>query len=188
MALWGKTDQTGSRPKWLEKINIPEGTDIVFVDRTESQQPANRARGLRSPGWWLYRSWTNDDGSVQHEAELLVAMDVTAGAAGDANDDLIVVDRTITITAQPQDSEAVSGSAVSFSVTATVSPTASLAYLWQVSTNGGDTWSTASGTNNAATYNIADNTGLDGNQYRVRLTATGTPVVFSNAATLIEAA
>lgn len=163
------------------------GQQVLFVDREESQQKENRDRGLVSPGWWLYRTWTNADTSVQHKAELLIAMDVPVATSGDASDDAVVVDRTITITAQPQDDESASGSEVTFSVTATVSPTAALTYLWQVSTDDGATWGSASGTNNAASYVIADNTGLDGNQYRVVVSSSGATSVTSAAALLTEA-
>lgn len=64
-----------------------------------------------------------------------------------------------------------------FGVTATVTQGATLSYLWQVSTDSGDTWNTATGgvysgeTTNTLT--ISDSTGLNGNLYRVLLNATG---------------
>lgn len=164
------------------------GHQVLFVDRVESRTPEARARGLRSPGWWVYRTWTNGDGSVQHSAELLIAMDVVPGDSGDSNDDTILPDRTIVILTQPQDDESASGSEVVFAVTVDVDPVATPSYLWQVSTDDGDTWGTASGTNNLATYTIADNTGLDGNLYRVVVSADGATSVTSSAALLTESA
>jgi hypothetical protein len=84
MALWGKTDALASVPKWLEtdaaNRNVSNDADnAVFVDLTEAGVAANRAKGLKTPGWNLY---SNAGG--RHRTEVLVAMKVTAAAAGDA--------------------------------------------------------------------------------------------------------
>ena len=83
MALWGKTDELASVPKWLEddatNTNASNDRDnAVFIDTTEAGVAANRAKGLKTPGWNLY---SNAGG--RHRSECLVAMKVTAGAAGD---------------------------------------------------------------------------------------------------------
>jgi len=161
-----------------------DSTKVFGVDTTEVAQAEARAQGVAHAGW--VRRTTGSGGRAGRViTEVLVA---GGSITGDQADDTQFPDRTITITAQPQDDESASGSEVVFSVTAAVSPTTTLAYLWQVSTNGGSTWASASGTNNAATYTIADNTGLDGNQYRVQVSATGATTVTSRAATLTEAA
>ena len=54
--------------------HINNGSDLYFIDVDEAMVAENRARGLKTPGWWLYRSWTNADGSVQHRAECLIAL------------------------------------------------------------------------------------------------------------------
>lgn len=187
MALWGKTDETGSIPKFL---STADKAKAFYVDAVEAEQPEAKAKGITGPGWWLYSTYTDVNGSVRHKAECVVIFGngVVPGTSGDRADDATLPDRTITISAQPQDDESATGSEVTFSVTASVSPTTTLGYLWQVSTDSGETWSSAAGTNNAATYTIADNTGLDGNQYRVRVSATGATTVTSTAATLTEAA
>jgi hypothetical protein len=84
MALWGKTDALASVPKWLEtdaaNPNASNDADnAVFVDVTEAGVAANRAKGLKTPGWNLY---SNAGG--RHRTETLVVMKVTAAAAGDA--------------------------------------------------------------------------------------------------------
>ena len=129
------------------------GMDLYFIDADEAAQPENRARGLKNPGWWLYRSWTNEDGSVQHRAECLVAMTSYSGATGfgtyqaqtgDASDDTVLVDATVTITAQPAaTATAVAGAAIATlaSVTATITGAGTLTYQWQHSTNGGTSYS-----------------------------------------------
>jgi len=99
MALWGKTDAAASVPKWLEdstdNTNKSHDKDnAVFVDLTEAGVAANRAKGLKGPGWWLYHT-----ANGRHFAECLVPMKVSAGDAGDlgvtgdtADEDAIVAD------------------------------------------------------------------------------------------------
>ena len=97
MALWGKTDAVASVPKWLEdssdNTNKSHDKDnAVFVDLTEAGVAANRAKGLKGPGWWLYHT-----ANGRHFAECLVPMKVSAGDAGDlgvsgTGDDTVVAD------------------------------------------------------------------------------------------------
>jgi hypothetical protein len=99
MALWGKTDALASVPKWLEDdANNPNWSNdrdnAVFVDVEEAGVTANRAKGLKTPGWNLY---SNAGG--RHRSECLVAMKVSAADAGDlgvtgntAIEDTIVAD------------------------------------------------------------------------------------------------
>jgi len=104
MAQWGKTDVAGDVPKWLEtdanNTNKSNDEDLaVFVDLTEAGIAANRAKGLKTPGWNLYHTYTDQNGATRHKAESLVPMKVTAVAAGDlgitgdtADEDAIVAD------------------------------------------------------------------------------------------------
>ena len=86
------------------------GRDLYFIDADEAQQAENIARGLKVPGWTNYRSYTDANGNVRHKSEVLVAMSSYTGATavgtyqeqtGDATDDTVLVDATVTITAQP---------------------------------------------------------------------------------------
>ena len=104
MALWGKTDAAASVPKWLEtdanNTNKSNDEDLaVFVDLTEAGVTANRAKGLKTPGWNLYHTYTDQNGATRHKAESLVPMKVTAADAGDlgvtgdtVDEDAIVAD------------------------------------------------------------------------------------------------
>lgn len=157
-------------------------TKVYGVDATEESQAAAKAQGVAHAGW-VRRTVGTGNRSGRVFTEVLVA---GGSITGDQLDDTQFPDRTITITSQPQDAEAPTGESATFEVTATVSPTTTLTYLWQVSTNGGEDWSSASGTNDGTTYTVADNTGLDGNLYRVRIAATGATTVFSNAAAIVE--
>lgn len=99
----------------------------------------------------------------------------TSGAA------TLTVNVAPSITAHPQNLALCSGSAASFSVTATGS---GLTYQWQVSTDGGTTYTDIAGAN-AATYNIASTTvGMNNNRYRCVVTGACPPAATSNAAIL----
>lgn len=169
------------------------GSKLLFIDRQESQQPENRARGLTEPGWWVYRSYVDSLDSTRHRAEHLIFMDVVAGTATDAGtsgtDDAIAVDGTIRISAQPAAATKFDPASATFAVTAAITAgTGVIAYNWQVSADEGDTWSNASGgvyTNNTtATLAISNTTGLNGYLYRVQISSTGSTTVVSNAAVL----
>jgi len=195
MALWGKTDAEASRPNWINLDNYPSGTQLVFVDESEAQQEENKLRGIKGAGWYLLYEYTGSGSVARKKAELVVAMRVSAADAGDDNDDLFVVDRTITISLQPEDFEAASGSAV-FSVTAAVSPTAALTYAWEFSEDGGTTWDSADtgwatghDTNELTVTDILADLGggageLDGYQFRVTVSSSGATDVVSDVATL----
>lgn len=81
MSLWGKTDAVASVPKNTSEVDADK---IYFVDSTEAQVTANRAKGLKTPGWNLYSTYVDSDGNTRNRAESLVAMTVAAGDAGDA--------------------------------------------------------------------------------------------------------
>ena len=89
MALWGKTDTLADAPTWLEDDanNTNKSNDLdnaFFVDVAEAQVDANKAKGLGTPGWNLYHTYTDQNGNTRHKAEPLVVMKMSAGDAGDA--------------------------------------------------------------------------------------------------------
>ena len=89
------------------------------------------------------------------------------------------------ITTQPAN-QFTSGGAASFSVIATGTPT--LAYQWNVSTDGGGSWSAAAGGvysgNTTSTLSISNSTGLNGYQYQCVVTNGIAQSVVSNVVTL----
>ncbi len=101
------------------------------------------------------------------------------------------VEGPITVTTQPVNETACSGNGTSFTVAATNGGAGTLVYQWQVSTDGGTTWT---GVTDGAPYSgattttltISDVDGLDGNQYRAQVTTTNCAAVNSNAALLTE--
>lgn len=99
----------------------------------------------------------------------------------------LTVVTTPSITTNPANSAIVTGANTSFTVAASYSPTS---YLWQVSTNGGGTWSTVTNggvyTNaTTATLNITNATSLmNGNLYRASATNSCGTSSFSTSALL----
>ncbi len=66
MALWGKTDADGSRPKYLGTADLAKA---IFVDITEAQQETNKKRGITGAGWWLYSTYTDAAGATRYKTE-----------------------------------------------------------------------------------------------------------------------
>jgi hypothetical protein len=187
--------------------HVYNGRDLYFVDADEAQQAENIARGLKVPGWTNYRSYTDANGNVRHKSEVLIAMGAYTGATGsgtfqaqtgDASDDTVLVDGTITIGTQPLSQSKVAGSGAGnkgvFTVVATLAGAGSLTYQWQVqqSSESGSTWtnvSTGSG-GTTATYTTG-NTQVaagapdsNGDKYRCVVSSTGSTSVTSSTAVL----
>ena len=157
------------------------GQAILFVDREESQVATTRAKGLVSPGWWLYRTYTDANGRTRNKSELLVAIDVVTATSGDNGDDAVLPDLTLTIATQPANTTVAAGANATFTVAVTTNA-ATVGYQWQTSTNG-VTWTDITGqVTNTLTLNKVT-APMNGNKYRVIATAA-TIVATSTAATL----
>lgn len=184
MALWSKVDNEAGKPKYLSDtlVNSQSVSDkdaTLGVDRVEAQAAANRAKGLKTPGWTMYRTYTDAQGNTRNKSEVLVAMADTL--TGD-NDTLAP---EITISGQPANATVFSGATATFSVTATRTGTGSLTYQWQKQESGAGAWSAINGATSAsyttgALTVAADNT----DKYRVVVSLAGAESVTSNAATL----
>lgn len=61
---------------------------IYFADRGEAQLVGNKRKGIKYPGWWSYKTYTDSNSVVRHKAECLVALDAVVATSGDAEDDL----------------------------------------------------------------------------------------------------
>ena len=113
MPLWNKTDELASAPTFLKDpadfpaaapardyfgVNNAENLEnAYFVDTTEAAVDANRDKGIKTPGWILYNTYTDGNGNVRHKSEVLVPMKVSAAAAGDLGvaNSSIIEDSTI---------------------------------------------------------------------------------------------
>ena len=190
MALWGKTDTDAAKPKYLsdELRNDQSVSDLdstVGVNIQEAQAAVNIAKGITTPGWTLYNTYTDAQGNTRNKAEVLVAMNAFADDGSD-NDTLAP---EITISGQPSSTSVVSGATGSFSVTATRTGTGTLGYQWQIQQSGTGDWANISGAT-SATYTTAAATVAAGSgpsntdKYRVVVSLTGAESVISNAVTL----
>jgi len=96
----------------------------------------------------------------------------SCGATATSEAALLSVSGVTAITASPQDLSVCEGNSATFQVTAAG---ASLTYQWQLSTNGGASWSAITGAT-AAQYIISNTTtALNGNLYRCIVNGTCTP-------------
>lgn len=169
------------------------GKAIVFVDSDEARTTANRAKGIKNAGWWLYSTYTDTNSVTRHKASCLVAITgaVGATAAGD-REDTIAVDLTITIGTHPQNASVTAPAPATFTVAATVNSTqVPLSYQWQIQQEGAGAWANIADATSASYTTGATATGdgagaTDGDKYRVVVTA-GDTTVTSNTATLTVA-
>ncbi len=76
-------------PKYVTAAEV-EANNIIGVDDTEAALAANKARGINTPGWTKYVTYTDMHGTTRHKAEVLVVM--SAATTGDAPDDSVAAD------------------------------------------------------------------------------------------------
>lgn len=175
--------------------------DVYGVDQyeiasfTPGQSDLAVQMGGIHAGWVGVHTYVDMHGNLRVKSETLVAMsEITSGSVtyttpGDAGDDAVLPDRYITITTQPVAVGIATTGSGTFSVTAAATPTASLSYQWEVSANGGITYSNATGgiysNDTTATLTITNPTTASNNRlHRVHITATGGASVYSSAAKL----
>jgi hypothetical protein len=159
---------------------------IYFADRGEAQLVGNKLKGIKYPGWWLYKTYTDVNSVVRHKAECLVALDVFAVTSGDA-EDVVLSDVYVFIATQPVNLTRVAPNTANFTVAATIEPTGTITYQWQRSTDGGTVFAnvaTGTGGTTASYTTEATTVGMNGYKYRCIVGASGAPNVTSNVATL----
>ena len=105
------------------------------------------------------------------------------GGAADSNSALLTVYDVVNITTPPANQSVCAGVNAAFTATATGSD---LVYQWQVSTDGGSSWTNVASEGNAANYTVTNPTAaLNNAQYQVVVTGTAPcSAVTSAAATL----
>ena len=188
-------------PKHVAEFVIVGGDsnsyELIFADSTEGSLAESKSRGIKNPGWWLYRTYTDHYGNTRHKAECIAAMSVAAGTSGDASDDTIAADvaSSVSIGTQPASSTSSSGAGTFANLaTSTTGTPGALAYVWQRQTATGKRWQniTASLDTGITYTNFTTATlgytglggdTLDGYKYRVKITsANGTEEQISNGA------
>ena len=172
MALWGKLDANGSKPKFL---NTADKAKAFFVSAEEAVLETNKDKGITGAGWWLLTEYTDSNGTNRYKAENLVAITVGNSVSGDAADDAKVsdVEVTITIVTQPTNEYYYENNPATFEVTATAS-SGSVTYQWQKkAVTEGARWTNISGATSAS-YTATDiQTSADDNtQFRVVIGST----------------
>jgi hypothetical protein len=66
---------------------------VVGVDITEAKVATNIAKGITTPGWTRFKTYTDAQGNTRRKVEVLVAGNgFTQATMGDATDDTIVAD------------------------------------------------------------------------------------------------
>lgn len=180
MALWSNTDSTASKPK---NLTTTEKTATLGVSVDEAQDSGNQAKGLNTPGWVKYATYEDSEGNTRHKSEVLVAMATITG-----DNDTIDPDPVITIGTQPSPMSVTNPTPATFTVAATATRSANLSYQWQVSTDGFVTFANISGAT-SATLEVIETEAeyVDGNEFRVVVSAPGATSVTSNAVTLTVA-
>lgn len=179
--------------------------NVFGVDKLEVQNPDVKAKGINSPGWVHYKTWTNTQGSVRHRAETLVAMSKNFNSNAiptlqiDAPDDATIPDYGVVISAGPtavKTGNAASPSAI-YSVTAAAVPSGpTLSYQWQFSPNNlvwaslvGDTGigTLSNATTQMTISNIYATANVVNGYVRVVVSATGTTDTATSSALQVVA-
>ena len=197
MSLYGRTDSTANQTKAGRAVGTDSNTrTIVFVDNTEAQLEENKSRGITSPGWWAYDTYTDMHGNTRHKCELLVFIADPDGTETLADDTIAAdVASAVNITVQPANSTSSSGAGTYTLTTTTTGTPGALAYVWQRQLAGEDqNWTDISAsldsgityadfTTATLAYSALASDALDGTKFRVKITsAGGTEEVISNGA------
>lgn len=87
----GLTISANEQPAYVSEDSLAQvyGVDSAPSGNYEAEQTANRARGLKTPGWVKYVTYQDSEGNTRHKVETLVAMGTIAG---DAADDAVLSD------------------------------------------------------------------------------------------------
>ena len=186
-------------PTGVGTVNSVYGVDVY-----EAQSAVSTKQKVAHAGWVGVHTYIDCHGNYRVKSEVLVAFSgITSGVAavgnsyGDAADDSVYPDRLITISTQPSNRTGISTTAnTTFTVVASATPSATLAYQWQYASSVGAAYTNLSANAiysnvTTATVGIASTTVTatrpDGFYYRVVITADGGATTTSDAARLTYA-
>ena len=130
MSLYGRTDSNANKTKAGRAAATDSNTKtIIFVDNTEAQLEENKSRGITSPGWWAFDTYTDMHGNTRNKCELLVFIADPDGTETQADDTIAAdVASAVTITVQPANSTSSSGAGTYTLTTTTTGTPGALAY------------------------------------------------------------
>ena len=162
MSLYGKDDSNANKAKaGIGVATSSQAKTIVFIDDTEAQLAENKARGVSSPGWHSFYTYTDCHGKTRYKSELLVSIaGPEANASETQSDDTIGADITSVITP---------GTVANAT---TYAPSGAVATF---TSNGA-----ADGSRTAGTYTVTNAAGSSsgtGADFTVVVAANGTPTV-----------
>ena len=162
MSLYGKDDSNANKTKaGIGVAGSSQAKTIVFIDDTEAQLAENKARGVGSPGWYSFFTYTDMHGHTRYKSEQLVSIaGPEANASETQSDDTIGADITSTITP---------------GTVANVTTFAPAGAVATFTSNGA-----ADGSRTAGTYTVTDaagNASGTGADFSVVVAANGTPTV-----------
>lgn len=176
--------------------------EILLISTAEAQLAENKEKGLCSPGWWLWDTYTTAAGDTRYKANHIASIsalgantiigddDTTAGVAADAASEITVGTLAdVTVTA---------GNIVTFDAASVSSTDAgTLVYTWQRRTSSTGRWANVTATLDGSIYDTTSvageltiaaldvTTDLSGYQFRVKVNNTvGGEEVISNDALL----
>lgn len=86
MSLWTMTDEAAGKPK---NLSTADAAVTFGVDATEAAVTANRAKGINTPGWVKYTTYTDAQGTTRHKSEVLVASGSMTGDTGSGDDSTV---------------------------------------------------------------------------------------------------
>ena len=203
MSLYGRTDSNANKTQaGLARGNgAGSATEtIVFVDETEAGLNENKTRGISSPGWWAYRTYTDAAGNTRHKAEQLAFISNPDTNANETqSDDTIAADvaSAVTIDTQPAAATSASGAGTFTVATSTTGTPGTLTFQWQRQKAGQTRWANitaaldtgityADFTTATLAFSALADDSLDGYKYRVKITSTGgTEEVISDGAATV---
>jgi hypothetical protein len=173
MALWNNTDTEESKPKYL---NAADKAATVGVDVAEAQNAANIAKGINTPGWVKYTTYTDGNGSTRNKAEVLVAMSTITG-----DNDTLDPAPVITIATQPVAASVTSPATATFTVATTVTNGGTVTYQWQVSADDVTYTNITGATSDTLEVASGDDEYVTGNYFKVVTSVVGGVSVTSNS-------
>jgi hypothetical protein len=158
-------------PVTLTGVNLSLNVNFPAMTGTETFTIVNATGGLTGQFAGLIQGGAISVGSFAYTANYTAnSVQLVPASAGIAP----------TITESPSNQTVVTGNTATFTAAATGDPTPTV--QWQVSTNGGTSWSNVSGATNT-TYSFTAASGDNGNQYRAVFTNSAGSAT-SSAATL----
>lgn len=91
MSLWTMTDEAAGKPKYLSDDlrntqTVSDKDSTIGINVAEALDADSAAKGLRTPGWVKYVTYTDSSGNVRHKSEVLVA---SSSMASDGTETLV---------------------------------------------------------------------------------------------------